>query len=151
MTIFVRGAINRRWPGFGGSLLHIWDLETFFELENNPSTHLLAWIAHLEWDWVRFKCITWELHSRGTWSSSCCGFLVTLPCFPTWQMAWSSGGDWACNWRLLEPSPSVVRGSWSFPVGVHKLDTLVKLVAWRISILCLVVRRPPRARLLIVD
>jgi hypothetical protein len=30
--------------GFGGSRLHIWDIEAHFELENNPSTHLFAWL-----------------------------------------------------------------------------------------------------------
>jgi hypothetical protein len=90
---------------FGTSLLTLWTLETYFELENIPSTHLLAWLCIL----VRLSEI--QVHCfESTWSIELLRIACNSWVFPDILDGLELRWCWAHDWRLFRASPSDCEG-----------------------------------------
>ena len=115
--------------------MHIWILEAYFELENIPSTNLLAWLFIL----VRFSeiqvhfiesCILWHLILE-----LAVDFLLLLGV--SWHPRWLGVAAVLSSWMEIISSLTkwFVRGCLAFLVGDH--NWLLEWIAhaWRIPIL----------------
>jgi hypothetical protein len=98
--------------------LNTWDIIWAREFPLHSSPCLVAHSSEIKWD---SSVLLSDLHlvALDLWVG--CRVLVTLRCFLTSKMAWSSGGVELVIGDCFEPHQVIVRGSWAFFRGSSRI------------------------------